>query len=111
MKKTRMSRALSAALALSAVSSLAMAQGAPDRKAAEKGYQLYETNCLTCHGPDMINPGTVSYDLRKFPADQKPRFVNSVTNGKGQGMPAWRGIISADEVEQLWAYVMTRGKL
>ncbi len=78
---------------------------------AQQGRDLYETNCLTCHGPDMINPGTVSYDLRKFPVDAKARFVNSVTNGKGQGMPAWRGVVSPEEVDHLWAYVLTRGKL
>ena len=78
---------------------------------AEQGRDLYETNCLTCHGPDMINPGTVSYDLRKFPVDAKPRFVNSVTNGKGQGMPAWRGVVTPEEVDLLWAYVLTRGKV
>ncbi len=92
------------------VASQAFAQAAVPNP-AEQGRDLYETNCLTCHGPDMINPGTVSYDLRKFPADAKARFVNSVVNGKGQGMPAWRGVVTPPEVDQLWAYVLTRGKL
>lgn len=59
----------------------------------------------------MVNPGTVSFDLRKFPADEKDRFRNSVLNGKGQGMPAWRGTVSPEQIDLLWAYVMTRGKL
>ena len=87
------------------------AQAAEELSAAEQGRDLFETNCMTCHGANMVNPGTVSYDLRKFPADAKPRFVNSVTNGKGQCMPAWRGVIEPAEIDLLWAYVLTRGKL
>lgn len=58
----------------------------------------------------MVNPGTVSFDLRKFPEDEKPRFLNSVTHGKNNRMPAWGDLLKTDEMEALWAYVMTRGK-
>jgi mono/diheme cytochrome c family protein len=76
---------------------------------AEQGKELYDNNCQTCHGEDMVNPGTVSYDLRKFPADSKSRFLESVSNGKN-GMPSWKTVLSRDDMERLWLYVMTRGR-
>jgi mono/diheme cytochrome c family protein len=71
----------------------------------ERGRQVYEQFCETCHGPGMVNPGTVSFDLRRFPTDAKERFTNSVTNGKSNGMPAWGRVIAPEDVESLWAYV------
>jgi mono/diheme cytochrome c family protein len=48
-------------------------------------------------------------DLRKFPPDEKNRFVTSVTKGKNQ-MPPWGDLFKADEIEALWAYVMAGEK-
>lgn len=56
----------------------------------------------------MKNPGTSSYDLRKWPQDRKDEFYNSVQNGKGD-MPAWGDILLPDELDVLWIYVVTRG--
>lgn len=68
----------------------------------------YKQICSHCHGIDMINPGTSSYDLRKWPRDDRAGFIDSVKNGKGD-MPAWGDILTAEEIEQLWYYVSTRG--
>lgn len=57
----------------------------------------------------MVNAGTSSFDLRKFPPDDKARFVNSVVNGKN-AMPPWGDIVKPDEIEAIWAYVLTGGK-
>ena len=57
----------------------------------------------------MVNPGTSSFDLRKFPQDDRARFVESVMHGKNT-MPAWGDILTPDEIEALWAYVRTGGK-
>jgi len=57
----------------------------------------------------MVNPGTSSFDLRKFPPDDKARFVNSVLHGKN-AMPAWGDILKPDEIEAIWAYVLTGGQ-
>jgi len=85
--------------------------GKPDAAAAAKGKDLYDIHCAGCHGPDMVNPGTVSYDLRRFPRDARNRFTGSVLNGKPPGMPAWRGVVAPEEVDLLWAYVLTGGHL
>ena len=49
---------------------------------AAKGKQLYAHHCSHCHGFNMVNPGTVAYDLRQFPHNDKARFVNSVTQAR-----------------------------
>jgi mono/diheme cytochrome c family protein len=80
-----------------------------DAKMAAEGKALYTHHCAHCHGFNMVNPGTVSYDLRQFPHDQKSRFVNSVTNGKNNRMPRWADLLSPQDIDLLWAYVETGG--
>ncbi len=75
-----------------------------------KGKALYAHNCSHCHGFNMVNAGTVAYDLRQFPHDQKERFVHSVTEGKNGRMPPWRDMLSRADIDDLWAYVETGGK-
>jgi mono/diheme cytochrome c family protein len=74
-----------------------------------KGETLFGSICAHCHGPRMVNPGTVSFDLRKFPPDDRARFFNSVSNGKNN-MPPWTDILKPDEIEAIWAYVRSGGK-
>jgi mono/diheme cytochrome c family protein len=76
----------------------------------EKGRALYAGTCAHCHGFRMISVGSVAFDLRQFPHDQKPRFVQSVTNGKNGRMPAWGDLLSREEIDDLWAYVKTGGE-
>jgi mono/diheme cytochrome c family protein len=82
---------------------------AESRFTAEQGKVLYDNYCQTCHGEDMVNPGTVSYDLRKFPEGSKARFLASVSNGKN-GMPSWKSVVTPEDMERLWLYVLTRGQ-
>ncbi len=76
---------------------------AQDKALVDAGEKVYAANCATCHGPDLVNPGDTP-DLKKLSAGEKARFVESVTDGKGQ-MPAWGGILSDEQIEQLWAYI------
>jgi len=75
----------------------------------EQGRELYSDTCAMCHGRDMVNSGTLSFDLRKFPKGDLDRFRNSVLNGKNQGMPAWRDKLTDDDIAALWAYVKSGG--
>lgn len=70
----------------------------------EAGEELYDLACANCHGKNMINPGTASFNLKEFPLDQKQRFMQSVTAGKGF-MPALGELFDPEELEQLWIYV------
>jgi mono/diheme cytochrome c family protein len=67
------------------------------------GAELYAVNCSPCHSARMQEPGG-AFNLRKFPADQRERFVNSVTRGKNQ-MPPWGDFFKPEQLEALWAYV------
>ena len=51
------------------------------------GAEIYSVNCSPCHGTRMQDAGS-AFNLRKFPPDQRERFVTSVTSGKDQ-MPPW----------------------
>lgn len=73
-----------------------------------EGKEAYDFLCSKCHGQAMVNPGTSSYDLRKWPINDRVGFENSVLNGK-DAMPAWADILEDGELEALWAYVVTRG--
>jgi mono/diheme cytochrome c family protein len=90
----------------------AVGAAATDPSAVEivaKGKAAYARHCSHCHGFDMVNPGTISFDLRRFPHDDKARFVHSVTEGKNGRMPSWGDLLSREEIDQIWAYVMTGG--
>lgn len=71
------------------------------------GAQIYEQNCSPCHGPRMLDPQG-AFDLRTFPRDQKGRFVISVTKGKNN-MPPWGGLLTPQDIDALWAYVLANG--
>jgi mono/diheme cytochrome c family protein len=76
---------------------------------AEEGRRIYAGQCSRCHGYHMINEGLVGFDLRKFPKDDRERFVNSVSRGKQPRMPPWGDVLSANDIEALWAYIRTGG--
>lgn len=82
---------------------------APSPELVVQGRGLYRQLCSTCHGVNMVNPGTSSFDLRKFPREERDRFVVSVVRGKNS-MPAWGDMLQPDEIEALWAYVRAGGK-
>lgn len=75
----------------------------------ELGRDLYDEFCVSCHGRDMVNPGGVTFDLRKFPKDDFERFRRSVLDGKPPAMPSWREKVNDDDLRQLWAYVRGGG--
>jgi mono/diheme cytochrome c family protein len=69
------------------------------------GAELYAVNCSPCHGTRMQDP-SAAFDLRKFPPDQRERFVHAVTRGKNQ-MPPWGDFFKPEQLVALWAYVIT----
>ena len=67
----------------------------------------YAQKCSHCHGPNMVNSGTITPDLRRFP-DDRTRFVTTVKQGKNGKMPPWGDILSDGEIGDIWAYVTSR---
>jgi len=78
------------------------------QSAADAGRDVYTEHCATCHG-ERLNATGAAPDLKLLRADQKTRFDEMVRNGKGQ-MPAWEGMISDEEIGQIWAYVRSRAE-
>jgi mono/diheme cytochrome c family protein len=75
----------------------------------KRGEQTYVINCSRCHGVRLINPIGYTFDLRRFPPDERERFFNSVAKGKGN-MPAWGDLLMDEQVQALWAYVQTESR-
>jgi mono/diheme cytochrome c family protein len=82
-------------------------QAKNDPAKIDLGKAIFAERCSHCHGPNMVNPGTITPDLRRFP-DDHDRFVNTVKNGKNNRMPPWGDVLSDDDIAELWAYISSR---
>ena len=86
----------------------------------EKGRDLYSRYCRACHGDEGEGDGLMTSLIDMKPMDHtNPLIMNeisnlemvrSIENGKGNYMPAWKGIISDDEVEALVSYIRLLGQ-
>jgi uncharacterized membrane protein len=67
-----------AALAQTAIPAAAQqpADAGGDQALIDQGKNTYAQKCSHCHGPNMVNSGTITPDLRQFP-DDKARFVTT----------------------------------
>ena len=77
----------------------------PAPEQIQRGAAIYERNCSPCHGARMQDPQG-AFDLRKFPHNERERFITSVSRGKNQ-MPPWGGMLRPEDIEALWAYVVS----
>jgi len=80
-----------------------------DSAQIDLGKATYAEKCSHCHGPGMLNPGTITPDLRKFP-DDKERFFTIVKQGKNNKMPPWADLLNDDQIGTLWVYISSRRK-
>jgi mono/diheme cytochrome c family protein len=71
--------------------------------AAEAGRKIYVSACQRCHGINLASNG-IGFDLRTFPAQDKERFVRSVSEGL-RAMPAWSATLKPEQLDLLWAYI------
>ena len=83
--------------------------GNPMQAQIDHGKSTYAEKCSHCHGPNLMNSGTITPDLRLFP-DDKTRFVTTVKNGKNNRMPPWGDILDDDQIGDLWAFISSRRK-
>ena len=94
------------AIAQTATPSAAQQPAASDPR-IDQGKVTYAQKCSHCHGPNMLNAGTITPDLRTFP-DDRDRFTTTVKLGKNNRMPPWADLLSDDEIADLWAFVSSR---
>jgi mono/diheme cytochrome c family protein len=105
--------AIFAAVTVLAVASMATVRAADEQNGdavqaqIDHGKTTYAAKCSHCHGPNMMNSGTITPDLRTFP-DDKTRFVTTVKQGKNNRMPPWGDILSDAEITDLWAFISSR---
>ncbi len=74
------------------------------------GYQLYNSYCYRCHGTDASG-SQLAPDLRHSLAVgmKQHDFLSVAMSGKKeQGMPAWAGFLSEDDVVHIFRYVKGR---
>jgi cytochrome c len=74
------------------------------------GYQLFNSYCYRCHGTDAAG-SQLAPDLRhSLTAGMTQRdFLSIAMQGKKeQGMPAWAGFLSEDDVVHIFKYVKGR---
>jgi mono/diheme cytochrome c family protein len=90
---------LAAVVVVVGVSGLTLlaAREAPPPEAAtvvDQAADLYAKNCAGCHGPGIdVPPGT---DLHQL-----------IAQGKHEGMPAWGGDLSTDEIDALAGFILS----
>jgi mono/diheme cytochrome c family protein len=97
---------------------VAQAQPAADAAAVARGAQLFQQYCTECHGRDGRAQLDVISDATNLtlPADYyngntDEDMFNSIANGAGVAMPAWRPVVGSDDavwdlvyyVKSLWA--------
>ncbi len=74
---------------------------------ADQGKVTYAKNCSHCHGPNMVNSGTITPDLRAFPTTRRASST-TVKQGKNGKMPPWADILSEQEIADVWAFLVSR---
>jgi mono/diheme cytochrome c family protein len=85
----------------------AVGDAGADPAQVDQGKATFASKCSHCHGPNMVNSGTITPDLRRFP-DDKERFVTTVKSGKNGKMPPWGDVLNDQEIADLWAFVSSR---
>ena len=81
----------------------------------EIGMQLYQKYCQVCHGVEGDGDGIMTNLMGIMPMDHtnpnetnsldNEELVESILDGKGRYMPAWRGILTQSDVEALVSYI------
>lgn len=75
-------------------------------QALDEGERIYRSRCYGCHfrgggrGPNIFQTALTDAE-----------FLDAVLNGRKNGMPAWGGVLSTDEIWKVHAFVLSRDRL
>ena len=89
--------------------------GAKVSQAEYDGWRQYSVNCARCHGQDVL-PNPVAANLLVSlgaggPIDTEQKFYQVVSEGRPErGMPAFKDIMSAEQIRSVYAYVDSRAE-
>jgi mono/diheme cytochrome c family protein len=93
----------------------ATGQGAGFSRLEYEGWRQYSVNCARCHGQDVL-PNPVAANLLVSvapggPVASEEKFVQVVSEGRpDRGMPAFKGILTPDQIKATYAYVKGRAE-
>lgn len=84
--------------------------------AERQGELLFQKNCAFCHAADGTSKGWIGSFLDPHPRDltsrsemqgmTRARLARAIADGlSGTSMPAWKGVLSAAEIDALTAYI------
>jgi cbb3-type cytochrome c oxidase subunit III len=80
-----------------------------------EGWRQYSVHCARCHGQDVL-PNPVAANLLISlgpggPINSEEMFAQVVIAGKpASGMPAFKGVLTPDQVKAIYAYVKGRAE-
>ncbi len=83
----------------------------------QRGEQIFQANCAFCHGATATGRNWIGSFLQPHPRDltdaeamagmTHQRLTQVISDGlPGTTMPAWRGLLSVEEIDAVAAYVM-----
>ncbi len=75
-----------------------------------RGYELFDSYCFRCHGADAMG-GEYAPNLRASVNNgmTEDEFLSiAMTGRKAQGMPAWAGFFSPQDIEAIYQYTKAR---
>jgi cytochrome c6 len=101
--------------ALLLLAALVLAITAPMQ--AQDAAALFKSKCAVCHAPDGSGSGAMGKqlgvtDLRADEVQKQTdaQLNDSITNGKGTKMPAYKGKITDDQITGLVGYIRSLAK-
>lgn len=74
------------------------------------GWKTFAVNCTRCHGEDAIGSALAPSLLKSLQgAVNHEVYTVTVKNGRpDKGMPAWGGLLSDQQIEEVWQYLKAR---
>nr|QCI06429.1 cytochrome c553 [Dictyurus purpurascens] len=80
----------------------------------DAGEEIFTQNCAACHanGENLVNPvKTLKIDvLHEFQMDSIDAIKRQVTNGNKNGMPAFGGRLSDEDIQNVANYVLNQAQ-
>jgi cytochrome c oxidase cbb3-type subunit 3 len=92
---------------------LSLSGNAEDQAAAERGGEMFATNCAACHGAEgtgnrELGAPNLADELWLYGGD-KASIVETITNSRSGMMPAWNERLDPATVKELAIYVHSLG--